>query len=68
VRIAEGLAGIQEHARLNHAVGFLLFVVGFVLFPIEVFYLQLHANRMWSHVLSEQEKQRLGMRPEGARA
>jgi len=39
-----------------------LFVVGFLLFPIEVFYLQAHPNRLWRHGRDEQEKQRLGMR------
>ena len=68
VRVAEELAGIQAHARINHALGFLLFVIGFVFFPIEVFYLQAHLNRMWRHVASEQEKERMGMRPADVRA
>jgi hypothetical protein len=66
VQVAEELAGIQAHARINHALGFLLFVIGFVFFPIEVFYLQAHLNRMWRHVASEREKEQLGMRPASA--
>ena len=65
VQVAEELAGIQAHARINHALGFLLFVIGFVFFPIEVFYLQVHLNRLWRHVGTEREKERLGMRPAG---
>jgi TRAP-type C4-dicarboxylate transport system permease small subunit len=68
VQIAEGLAGIQEHARIDHVFGFVLFIIGFVLFPVEVFYLQAHLNRMWRHVTDEQEKERMGMRPAGVRA
>jgi hypothetical protein len=63
VQVAEELAGIQEHARIDHVGGFVLFVFGFFFFPVEVFYLQAHLNRMWRHVASEQEKERMGMRP-----
>jgi Domain of unknown function (DUF4234) len=62
VRIAEELGGIQLHERINHALGFTLFVVGFVLFPVEVFYLQRHLNRLWRHELDEQTKAGHGMR------
>ena len=65
VQVAEELAGIQEHARIDHVGGFVLFVLGFFFFPIEVFYLQPHLNRMWRHLGSEQEKERMGMRPAG---
>ncbi|MDQ3821926.1 MAG: DUF4234 domain-containing protein [Actinomycetota bacterium] len=68
VQVAEEVAGIQEHARIDHAGGFVLFVLGFLFFPIEVFYVQAHLNRMWRHVASEQEKERMGMRPAGIRA
>ena len=68
VKIAEELAGIQDHARIDHVFGFVLFIFGFIFFPVEVFYLQAHLNRMWRHVASEQEKERIGMRPAGVRA
>jgi Domain of unknown function (DUF4234) len=62
VRLAEQLGGIQPQHAINHTLGFLLFIVGFVFFPVEVFYLQLHLNRLWRHGRDEQEKQQLGMR------
>jgi Domain of unknown function (DUF4234) len=62
VQFAERLGGIQPQHAINHTLGFVLFVVGFLLFPIEVFYLQAHLNRLWRHGREEQEKQRLGMR------
>jgi hypothetical protein len=62
VQLAERLGGIQPHHAINHTLGFVLFIVGFVFFPIEVFYLQLHLNRLWRHGRDEQEKQQLGMR------
>lgn len=68
VKAAEELGGIQPHERLNHALGFTLFVVGFVLFPIEVFYLQQHLNRLWRHVLEEQAKVAAGARGAAATA
>lgn len=62
VKIAEGIAGIQPQHGINHVLGFVMFVIGFILLPIEVFYLQLHLNRMWRHLLDEEEKRRAGMR------
>jgi hypothetical protein len=62
VQLAERLGGIQPQHAINHTLGFVLFVFGFLVFPIEVFYLQLHLNRLWRHVRDEQEKQQLGMR------
>ena len=63
VRAAERLAGIPYDDHLNHALGFVLFIVGFVLLPIEVFYVQHHLNRLWRHVLGEDERRAMGMRP-----
>ena len=65
VRIAQELAGIQAHERFDHVFGFVLFIFGFVFFPVEVFYVQAHLNRMWRLVASEQQKEQLGMRPAG---
>jgi hypothetical protein len=62
VQLAERLGGIQPQHAINHTLGFLLFVLGFLFFPIEVFYLQLHLNRLWRHVRNEREKEHLGMR------
>ena len=62
VQLAERLGGIQTQHAINHTLGFVLFIVGFAFFPVEVFYLQLHLNRLWRHGRDEQEKQQLGMR------
>jgi uncharacterized protein DUF4234 len=64
VKRAETLGGIQEAHSINHALGFMLFVLGFLLFPVEVFYLQLHLNRLWRHVRDEELKRGEGMRGE----
>ena len=62
VHRAEELAGIESQHRINHVLGFVLFIVGFVVFPVEVFYFQTHLNRLWRHVRDEEEKLGLGMR------
>jgi hypothetical protein len=62
VQLAERLGGVQPQHAINHTLGFVLFIVGFAFFPVEVFYLQLHLNRLWRHGRDEQEKQQLGMR------
>lgn len=62
VRLAEETAGVQEHQRINHTLGFVIFIVGFVLLPIEVFYVQTHMNRLWRHVQDEEQKRVAGMR------
>ena len=62
VKVAEAAAGLQEHQRINHVLGFVLFVLGFLLFPIEVVYLQAHLNRLWRHVRDESQKAAAGMR------
>ena len=62
VKLAEETAGLQEHQRINHVLGFVIFIVGFVLLPIEVFYVQTHMNRMWRHVRDEEAKGAAGMR------
>lgn len=68
VRRAEVLGEIQEQHRISHALGFTLFVLGFIAFPVEVFYLQAHLNRLWRHIREEQEKGFLGMRGAAPRA
>ena len=62
VQIAEELAGIDPAHRINHVLGFVTFIVGFILFPVEVFYVQVHLNRLWHHVRGEDEARRAGMR------
>jgi hypothetical protein len=62
VKVAEELGGIQAQHEINHVLGFVFFIVGFILLPIEVFYLQLHLNRLWRHLRDEGEKRQAGMR------
>jgi hypothetical protein len=62
VQLAERVGGIQPQQGINHALGFVFFIVGFILLPIEVFYLQTHLNRLWRHVRDEEAKRQLGMR------
>ena len=62
VKVAQETAGVQAHEGVNHTLGFILFVVGFVLLPIEVFYVQSHMNRLWGHVRAESDKATAGMR------
>jgi hypothetical protein len=64
VKRAEEAGGIDAGHSINHALGFALFVLGFLLFPVEVFYVQLHLNRLWSHVRDEELKRAEGMRGE----
>ena len=61
-RRVEELAGIESQHQISHALGYVLFIIGFILFPVEVFYLQAHLNRLWRHLRDEEEKQSLGMR------
>ncbi len=63
VRTAERLAGIPHDDGMNHFLAFVLFIVGFVLFPVEVLYVQHHLNRLWRHVAGEEDRRALGMRP-----
>ncbi len=60
IRRAQELAGLEE--RINHGLGFLLFLLAFVLLPFELVYAQSHLNRIWRRARDEQEKRRLGMR------
>jgi hypothetical protein len=62
IRLAQGLAGVQEHERVNHALGFALFLLAFFLLPFEIAYAQLHLNRLWRRLQVEEEKAALGMR------
>jgi len=62
IRQAQELAGVQEHERINHALGFGLFLLAFILLPFEIAYAQHHLNRLWGRVEVEEEKAALGMR------
>jgi len=62
IRLAQELAGVQEYERINHALGFVLFLVAYLLLPFEIVYAQRHLNRLWHRVRVEEEKAALGMR------
>lgn len=62
IRLAQELAGVQEHERINHGLGFALFLLAYFLLPFEIVYAQRHLNRLWRRVQVEEEKAALGMR------
>ncbi len=62
IRLAQELAGVEEHERINHALGFALFLLAYFLLPFEIVYAQQHLNRLWRRVQVEEEEAALGMR------
>jgi ABC-type transport system involved in cytochrome c biogenesis permease subunit len=60
IRKAQELAGIDP--KINHVLGFVLFLVALVLLPFEIPYAQGHLNRLWEHEAGEREKHELGLR------
>jgi hypothetical protein len=59
---AQELAGM--HDPISHVTGFLLWLLGAILFPIETIYAQTHLNRLWEHELAEEQARRIGIRGE----
>lgn len=47
IQKAQELAGIEP--KINHVLGFVLFLVALVLLPFEIPYAQGHLNRLWEH-------------------
>ena len=47
IQRAQELAGIDP--KINHVLGFVLFLVALVLLPFEIPYAQGHLNRLWEH-------------------
>jgi len=66
IRLAEELAGVQDHEQISHALGFGLFLLAFFLLPFEIVYAQHHLNGLWHRVQVEDEKAALGMRSPAA--
>lgn len=71
IRRAQELAGVPD--PISAGLAFALFLIGLVLFPVEMVYAQKHLNRVWEHVLAEEEKLFMGLRgvaqdPDFARA
>ncbi len=50
IQKAQELAGIEP--KINHVLGFVLFLVALVLLPFEIPYAQGHLNRLWEHEAS----------------
>lgn len=67
-RIAEAQERAGLHERINHLVGFGLYLLALIFLPFEAVYAQHHLNRIWEHELGEEEKHRLGMRGVASRA
>jgi len=65
IQKAQELAGIEP--KINHVLGFVLFLVALVLLPFEIPYAQGHLNRLWEHEAGEREKDELGLRGSPAR-
>lgn len=65
IRKAQELAGIDP--KINHVLGFVLFLIALVLLPFEIPYAQGHLNRLWEHEAGEREKHELGLRGSPAR-
>jgi Domain of unknown function (DUF4234) len=60
IRRAQELTGLPE--PMSPGLAFVLFLIGLIFLPVEMVYSQRHLNRLWMHVSSEEEKERLGMR------
>jgi hypothetical protein len=60
IRKAQDLAAVDP--KINHVLGFVLFLIALVLLPFEIPYSQGHLNRLWEHEAAEREKNELGLR------
>ncbi|HEV3477945.1 MAG TPA: DUF4234 domain-containing protein [Gaiellaceae bacterium] len=57
---AQQLVGVQD--RINHVLGFVLFLIALIFFPVEIPYAQSHVNKVWRLEAEEGTKRALGMR------
>ena len=64
IRHAEEIAGIEE--RVNHVIGFVLFLIAFFFVPVEMPYAQAHLNHVWRAVAREEKMRALGLRGQAA--
>jgi drug/metabolite transporter (DMT)-like permease len=60
IRRAQELANLDP--KINHVLGFVLFLLALILLPFEIPYAQSHLNRLWEHEGSEADKRAQGMR------
>jgi uncharacterized protein DUF4234 len=59
---AEELAGVQD--RINHGLGFVLYLLAVIFLPFELVYAQSHLNRLWRHEAAEAQARLSGLRGE----
>jgi hypothetical protein len=59
---AQEFAGVQD--RINHVLGFVLFLIAVIFLPFEIQYAQSYVNRVWRLEAEEGTKRALGMRGE----
>jgi len=64
IAAAERRAGFED--RLNHVLGFVLWLVALFLLPFEAVYAQRHLNRLWEHHEHERFMAQHGLRGEPA--
>lgn len=60
IKRAQELAGVED--TINHVLGFVLFLVALIFFPIEIPYAQSHVNKVWRLEAEEAAKWGMGMR------
>ena len=60
IKRAQERAGVED--RINHVLGFVLFLIALIFFPIEIPYAQSHVNKVWRREADEGAKRELGMR------
>jgi uncharacterized protein DUF4234 len=65
---AQRLGGVPDGERANPVLGFVLFLIALIFFPVEIPYAQHHVNKLWRLEAEEAEKRGLGMRGEAAPA
>ena len=60
IRRAQEYAGVED--KINHVLGFVLFLIALIFFPVEIPYAQSHVNKIWRRDAEEDAKHALGMR------
>jgi len=60
IKRAQELAGVED--KINHVLGFVLFLIALIFFPVEIPYAQSHVNKVWQREAEEGAKRGLGMR------
>jgi Domain of unknown function (DUF4234) len=61
-RIRDAQTKANLDPKINHVLGFVLFLVALVLLPFEIPYAQSHLNALWEHKSAEEEKRGQGLR------